>query len=786
MDRREFVKTGAVTLALLSAHQKGRTQPLKLPGIHAGARVSRYENATVQATSGIDLDLARNQSHEIRLESTKWHCSWKLSSVANRPDALDLSVSFQLTSGTISNCAAAVEFEFDNWSTANYVCLPAAAYNGNRFRVTAEKYPPFFEKSDWRTDLPIAINDFPHLSLQPGYSALDTFTGDLSTPAAGIYSPAAGSAFWVLTEQQTRLGNSGVAVEESSDRSKATVRITAPQVRHQLYRFGRMVPGTDRGATWNAGDEVTLRMRLFRFGASNLQPLFDRYFEIRKDLAGPTTPREMIPMSQVFSIIEEKQNRENWSEKWGFYTEGWQHPGDSIYSMWQLGWCGGLQNTLALLLAGNEVSRQRAWKNIDTILTRSQAASGFFYCIGDGEKWYGDDYRDANAKNIGMVRKNSDALYFVLRQFLLLEEQGHEVPKAWQDALRKQADAFVLLWKKNGQFGQFVDVESGNIIVGATTAGAVAVAGLAMASRYYGNEEYLSVAEESARLFYTRDVRAGVTVGGPGDALQAPDSESSYALLDSFTVLYEITGKEEWLKAAREQTAQFVTWVVTYDYKFPPESTFGRLGMKTTGSVWANGQNRHAAPAICVGSGEALLRLYRATGYAPYLDLLRDIVQNGPQYVSRKDRAIQAMDRGKLVDMRPGWICERVQMSDWETPSTPVGEVFNGSASWCEAAVMLSMTQIPGLYVQPDRGLAWVFDQVEAQVVGHSGETARVRLANRTQFPARVRVLVESSAGARKPLGFTATVACPMVEIAAGESREYVFDGREPLNVKAV
>jgi hypothetical protein len=110
MDRREFVKTGAGTLALLSADEKGRAQSLKVPGIRAGARVNGYENATVEATSGIDLDLARSQRHPIGLESTSWQCWWKASPAPYRPDALDVSVWFQLTSGTIGNCATA-EYE---------------------------------------------------------------------------------------------------------------------------------------------------------------------------------------------------------------------------------------------------------------------------------------------------------------------------------------------------------------------------------------------------------------------------------------------------------------------------------------------------------------------------------------------------------------------------------------------------------------------------------------------------------------------------------------------------
>jgi len=264
--------------------------------------------------------------------------------------------------------------------------------------------------------------------------------------------------------------------------------------------------------------------------------------------------------------------------------------------------------------------------------------------------------------------------------------------------------------------------------------------------------------------------------------LQAPDSESSYALIESFIVLYEMTGKDEWLLAAREQAAQFATWIVSYDYRFPEKSTFGRLGMRATGTCWANGQNRHSTPGICTGSGDALLRLYRATGQVVYLELLRDIAQTSPQYLSRADRPLQAMDHGKLIDQKPGWIMERVQMSDWETPYLPIGELYHSSSSWCEAALMLSSTEIPGLYVQPDTGFAWTFDHIDAQVLTHSGDTVTVRLTNRTPFPARVHTLVESSTDTHRPLGFTAIAECPMIELAAAETREVAFDARHRLS----
>jgi hypothetical protein len=582
--------------------------------------------------------------------------------------------------------------------------------------------------------------------------------------------------FWLLTDQKTRVGNSGITVEESADRSGAKVMLVAPFLRRARPTINGQVPSDDRGAAWKAGDEITLRLRLYSFNAQNLQRIFDRFLVIRKDLTGPTEPARMIPMSQVFGILEEKLNRENWNENWGFYSLGARGPGQSPFGIWQLGWVGGIQNTLALLAAGSDVSRQRAWKNLDTILRRSQAPSGFFYCIGNGERWLGDDFTDLSNKNISLVRKEADALFFFLKQFLLLEKQGSEVPLDWKEAVRRLADAFVNLWKKCGQFGQFIDIDKCEIVIGESTSGGLAPAGLALASQYFGRPEYLSVAEQSARLFLTRDVKAGVTTGGPGEALQAPDSESAYALLESFTVLYEFTGKEEWLTAARYQAAQFATWVVSYDYEFPPSSTFARLGMRTTGAVWANGQNRHAAPGICTGSGEALLRLYRATGNHIYLELLRDIVQTGPQYVSRVDRTIQAVEDGKVFDQAPGWIVERVQMNDWEVPGTPIGEIPHASSSWCEAAVLLTTTCNPSLYVQPDKGLVWALDHIDANTVRHSGNEITVRVENRTKFPARVRALVELSTEARRPLGFTAVMNCPIIELAAGEIKEVNFD----------
>ncbi|MCD7848608.1 MAG: hypothetical protein LUH63_02015, partial [Parabacteroides sp.] len=197
------------------------------------------------------------------------------------------------------------------------------------------------------------------------------------------------------------------------------------------------------------------------------------------------------------------------------------------------------------------------------------------------------------------------------------------------------------------------------------TSGAIVPAALALASIYYDQPEYMQVAEASARYMYERYVKQGITCGGPGDALQNCDSESAYALLESFSLLYEHTCSDYWKQAACDMAHLFSTWVVGYDYKFPRGSLFHKLDMHSTGAVVANTQNKHGSPGICTHSGIALLRLYRFTGNELYLNLLKEIAFNLPQYMSHKDRRISGM--------APGWVNERISTTDW---FEGIGEFF--------------------------------------------------------------------------------------------------------------
>jgi len=343
------------------------------------------------------------------------------------------------------------------------------------------------------------------------------------------------------------------------------------------------------------------------------------------------------------------------------------------------------------------------------------------------------------------------------------------VPESWLRGLSRLADAFVRLWDKRGQFGQFIDIESEEILQGGTASAGTAPGGLALAWRILGDQRYLDAALASARYFHERHVRRGLLNGGPGEALQCPDSESAFGVLESLVTIYETTGDPAWRKPAEECARICASWCVSYDFAFPGGSTFGRMGIRTTGSVWANVQNKHAAPGICTLSGASLLRLYRATGNPLYLRLCREIAHNVPQYLSREDRPVIAGD-GRLLP--PGWMCERVNTSDWETKQG-IGEVFYGSC-WSEVSCLLVHSEIPGVWLFTDTGEAVAFDHVEA-AVKDEGTRWRLTVTNPTGFAAEVKVLAEPRAGFARPWGECALEGCPIMSVPAAGIAEMTF-----------
>lgn len=664
-------------------------------------------------------------------------CEWQFSvdrkQVEGDRTAQDYVFSWELKKGTARDVSFSVDFQFDNWTPENYVFVPSIVYDGNRFAVKDINYPPFwYDKSEWRLDMPTTTTVQPTLGTKGEQGKIELTSGNASTPLMAFFSKRDKQAWMIQTNQGNNLGDYGLSIEERKNREEAVFSIQAP-----VMREGNQ---SDFPATVSVGQKVVICCRTYDFKASQLNNMMDRFVEVRKTF-NPNTRNDVLPFSHAWELLDELYQTRRWDERIEMFWLSDVQESASWNFIWQLGWVGGGQSTLPLLLAGEEQGQERAMRNLETIYSRTQAKSGFFYAYGDGKEFYGFGYSAPLKHSVTMVRSQGDWLYMAQQQIKLLKSRGQQVKPQWLEGTRKQAEAFVRLWEKYGQFGQFVDVETGELCVGNSTAGGIVPAGLALASELYDNPRYLDIACQAARAYYTNYVAKGYTTGGPGEILSAPDSESAFGLFESYMVLYEYTGGKEWLKYASELLPVCASWVVSYDFSFPEESILGKIGAHSCGSVYASVANKHAAPGICTWSGDCLLKYYRATKDERALDLLVDIAHNLPQYISR--------EACPVGDMPSGGVCERVNLSDWEGKDQVGGSIF-GSCSWCEVAAMLTVTQLPGIYVQPDRGVVAVFDHLKVEKEQDNKGNLILNITNPTTYQAKVRICVENSGEAKK------------------------------------
>lgn len=719
----------------VSAQLKYRAQVLKYDK-------NRVKNASDFVFKGKTSALTERDNH--------WTCTKTESGTAGK--GLDVSHIFKLEKGESAATGVSVNFTFDNWTTDNYVVMPSGAYNGNRFEVLKYGYPPLFKKEDYKVDMPITITDVPRLNNKAGESRIDLNTGDLSTPGIGIYFPKQKKGIWILTEQATNLGNSVLSFVENENRSKAEFMISAPCVRVQKFRM-TLFASDETGVDWKSGDETTIKTKIFTFdNLKSPEDLMSCFLSIRKKVES-SMRIDQIPFSAAFKLMEDQQNNEWWDENQRLYTLG----GEGWNMKFQLGWVGGCMVTYPLTLIGEQKSKDRSFRNYHRVITESQAKSGFYYSCGNGKEWCSDCFGDPHPDNLLLLRKDADALYFFYKYCLSqkAENPNWQMPNEWKLPLKKFADAFVTLWDKYGQFGQFIDIETGEIKVGGSNSAAMAIGGLALAYQFEKKTVYLETAKKAARYYYQNFTRKGISIGGPSEILQNNDSESSFAMLESFVTLYEVTNEKEWLNYAEKAAAFCSTWIVSYDYKFPEISLFGKLNMRTTGAVWASTQNKHGGPGICTLSGDSFLKLYRVTGNALYLEMIQDIAHNVVQYISREDRPIDKL--------HSGWVNERVSLSDWEGKEK-IGGVFYGN-TWAQVSAMLTVAEIPGIYINTAKNKMQVFDHVTAKLKG-----PKLAISNPTKFDATVSVFVDKKASEKYPMGFVSR--CPKVTVKAGETKE--------------
>ncbi len=797
MRRRAFLRgvglgvgtAGGLALSAAFTRPAGAARVATLERLRA-AQIAVTAHATpVDAGEPGKGDLVLEDGLQARRDLRGGALRLRAAPVAGARDAVDLFATFAPKKGT-SDPGAGLGLEFGVWSHDNYVLLPGGCYAGNRFASRFVGYPPLLtEPADIGPHVPPIVSDIPRLNLHAGPSSLEILAADLATPAAAVFLPAAQLGVILLVDPRTSIGRTGLTVSESDDRARASIGVRAPFTPESKRSPNGPVPARRAAPSpTRAGEPITLRARIFAFDCRDVGQLCERLFAVRKSLSGPTARAHTLPFSAAFAEHEERVNR-RWVEAPGYFAAGGR---ESAYTTWQTGWCGGLAQTLPLLGAGGAQSRARALRTIAFALDGGQAPSGFFHGLSDGKTWYDDGFSArlppvANAwpprappynhPRWHLVRRSADTLTFLVKQLAMLDRHSAGTPAAapaaavdpgWSKAARLCADALARLWERNRQLGQFVDIGSGDLIVGGSTSAGLAPAGLALAADYFKEPRYLQIAKAAAEHYFERYVQIGLTCGGPGDALQCPDSESAAALLESFVTLFEATRERIWIDRARAAAHLLASWVISYDAipsgRDPPAER-----THTAGAVLSNAQSRTGMPGYVLSSGDALFRLYRATGEVAWLELLRDTTHNLGQYLRHAETppagAPESDARAEPGAEPDGPRVDTATWLDAKNGVVPVAGLF-------DAIGLLAYTEVPGVYGQTNTGFVFAFDHVEARLKERLAGRLIVALRNPTAIEAKVRLFSETSAEAAEPIRPGAILAAPTAIVPPGATIE--------------
>lgn len=579
--------------------------------------------------------------------------------------------------------------DFIDWEEDAYIFAPACLYNGNRFpKVDRCWYSPCYMNDELGENAKEYINNVPALNVD-GSGVVEVTSGDMATPCVAVYFKKSKKAVFVFFEQAVKGNNIGIKIE------KQKISLQYPSDRNNQYRMSEYKgefsgictiknEGIEEGISVFKGEKVCSRVQINEIDCQSISHFFEWFFKNRKTLLSGESAKTKYDKS-LWDTMEEHFNQDNWS---GEYYSGIDHA-------WQSGWFSGIMSSYAFIKLGNALSKERAEQTLNFI-PQTVSPSGLFYSIIRNGKVESDSDKACTKKgyenmcDAHLVRRSGEMLYFLIKHFQLKKPKESLINIA-----KNCADELVKIFDKHGTFGQYVNIKTSQMMISLSACGAIVFGALAKAYEHFKKEKYLQTALQAGQYYYDNFVKKGYTNGGPSDVLCAPDSESAYGMLEGFVCLYEATKEQKWLSYACDSAHLFSSWVMSYEYEWVTDCEFKKQNVNTTGSIFASVQNKHSAPGVCTSSGDALYRLYKYTGERLYLELLKDIVYFLPQCVSTQDKPIYAFNfphGDERARLKNGYICERVNTSDWEGRNW-IGSVWNGSC-WCEVSVLLTFADL--------------------------------------------------------------------------------------------
>ncbi len=505
---------------------------------------------------------------------------------------------------------ARLEVGFVHDSPAAWWMIPSVSYNGNQWGRGREPKGARTEQGWWtfsyrRTPIPGAV-----------YSESKDFA----------------VATWSDVPRQSRDDFAcGIKTEENT----TTHRLLWPEEEMPQTYTGRdyFEQGWQRSCTMHAGEKQVLSMYI------NVVPVEQNHEAIHAflDVAWKHARRPKIetPDTKTVWDLGIRYFKESlWAEEGSYrgFSIGlvlnkdgkWiQRPG----AKYEAGWCGQNISIACSLLwdylqRGDRTSFEKGLATLDCWANHCRLPNGLFIVQYDAV--LSGNHCRVDACNLGTTALN------YLQAYELAKACGADRPQ-YRRLAYDICDFVIGDQQENGCFGRGWTYD-GKCFFREGTVGAFLIPPLLMAFQTSKDPKYLKSAERAYNYYIEGLRNDGYTTAGALDTW-CIDKESSYPILRSSLMLYQITHRKEYLQDAIHTSYYLSTWLWHYDGIYPSDDQISRKGYHTFGATSVSVQHHHLDYYACLWVSQ-WRELARVSGQKQWKEKAEAVWKNCCQLIS--------------------------------------------------------------------------------------------------------------------------------------------------------
>ncbi len=205
-----------------------------------------------------------------------------------------------------------------------------------------------------------------------------------------------------------------------------------------------------------------------------------------------------------------------------------------------------------------------------------------------------------------------------------------------------------------------------------------------------GDRKYLDSALRAHDFYYRRDLDKFVCTAGALDCASI-DKETAYPFVVSSLMLYDITGKAEYVERAERAAYYFASWMFFYDALYGEDAEFTKYGYRTTGGTAISAEH-HAIDSWGSVIVPELCRLSQLTGKEEYKRIARLMWANAIQGLTLREGHLIHGVRRPIGSQNEGFF--QARWTKYRPTCEDRGHFNDCLSAWCGAYRMMTVLRM--------------------------------------------------------------------------------------------